>query len=334
MLDLLLDCGRHLPILHMVLTWTSPRTWVKLQRAKHAYYITLDDAFCRALAAAHPKFGASVVAACKHLTLFDVIESGLNKMEADIEWWRHGGEVAEDDTAFEDRGVIDMYTRASIQEDALRVCEDSLIAMLCGFDVNDPQKLTGLTPLMRAVEGSQLRLCRLLLARSADVNLQSVGGATALSLALDPHCTFCMTVQSCGCPHREVAHLLLQNTDTCLPTAFANVVRLALQNIAWLPTLVDFVDLKNMAIDTKVLGPDCRSGTALSIALERRIHPVEAPLRNQTEVVKLLLDMKADLCACKIYTAWWGGAATSIHEFALLNKCEEETVTLLNSRVS
>lgn len=45
-----------------------------------------------------------------------------------------------------------------------------------------------ITPLMRCAEGGRLRLCRLLLAFRADSDRASVGGATALSLALGFAC--------------------------------------------------------------------------------------------------------------------------------------------------
>jgi hypothetical protein len=184
---------------------------------------------------------------------------------------------------------------------------------------------------MRAAEESHLPLCELLLARRADANSATIGGATALSLALDPCCMRCMTMSQhrCHCPRQDIARLLLSHTSKGLPAAFAATVRLALQDTSWLPILADFVEDKGLSINTELLGPDGRRGTALSVALERRVRPVEAPPQHRSSVVASLLKLRAEAGKESCYAAWWGGAASNLLDFAALNNCDNETLCLL-----
>merc|ERR1719359_1917841 len=142
----------------------------------------------------------------------------------------------------------------------------------------------------------------------------------------------CMTMSHrpwCHCPRLGVARLLLSHTSRGLPAAFAATVRLALQDTAWLPALADFVEEKGVPINTELLGPDGRRGTALSVALERRVRPIEAPPQHRSTVVASLLELRAEADRKGCYAAWWGGATANLLEFAALNRCDEETVRLL-----
>lgn len=310
--------------------------WMRIRQAKWAYHNAINEKYLQALAAEVPSLGKDALDFETDLTFFSLVDAAL-KLRSAAKMASRDDSMISDDT---DASSDDNFVRVDAPVDSMRdshACEVAYLASLQGMDLNEAQELTGVTALMRAAEDSHLGLCRLLLARGADANRTSVGGATALSLALFPYCMHCMTSswkRWCGCPRQNVAHLLLHHTDTGLLVAFGNVVRLALQDADWLSVLVEFVEVKQMPIDVELFGPDGRRGTALSVALERRIRPVEAPLQHQAEVVSSLLEMRAEVCKRRVYTAWWGGAATTIYDFAILNNCAEETLKLLPSPMS
>lgn len=332
MLDTLLACGRHLPVLDLVLSWTPPSSWVRLRRVRRAFLFTLSEERLKELTAGQP---------LHHATLFEVVDEALKQrcLGAGLSM-RLERDDAED---MESEGDIEcelsapaVDTRRTLAAGELHVCELTLLASLRGLQVNEAQQLTGATPLMRAAEESHLHLCRLLLSRRADADSCTVGGATALSLALDPCCMRCMTMSHrswCHCPRLAVAQLLLRHTSRGLATAFAATVRLALQDSAWIPALAAFVEEKGMPINTELLGPDSRWGTPISVALERRVRPVEAPPMHRRAVVASLLELRADI-GKRSYAAWWGGAASNLLDFASLNRCDEETVQLLTAAVA
>lgn len=325
MLDELLECGRHLPVLAMVLAWAPPSSWLRLRRARQAFREALSEERLKELAAGLPLPATA--------SLLDAVEKALKERSlsgALAAREGRGGENEDLDSGSESEphGT----GRLSSAAGELHVCELAFLASLHGLDTNEAQQLTGVTPLMRAAEESHLGLCQLLLARRADANSITVGGATALSLSLDPCCMHCMTMSRhpwCTCPRLGVARLLLRHTSRGLPAAFAATVRLALQDTAWLPALVDFTDEKCLPINTELLGPDGRRGTALSVALERRVRPVEAPPLHRSAVVDSLLQLGADPNKQHCYTAWWGGAATNLVDFATLNRCDEDTLRIL-----
>lgn len=335
MLDALLDCGQHLPILTIVLGWVPPATWLRLQRTRRAFLAALCEDRLKELAHVqslnHTSFFEAVDEALKdhpNIDVFPLLEcTGSESIAPELLLDSNVDSAHVVEMPCPHRGDMPSETRT------IRVCEVALIASLTGFDINESQDLTSVTPLMRAAEESDLQLCQLLLTRRADANACTIGGATPLSLALDPCCMHCMTQsrRGCQCPRLAVARLLLSWTSTGLPEAFAATVRLALQDAAWLPVIADFVGAKNLPINTELLGPDGRLGTALSVALERRVRPIEAPPRHRSAVVAALLALRAEVDRRSSYSAWWGGEAGNLLDFAALNQCDLETVELLRA---
>jgi hypothetical protein len=336
MLDALLECGRHLPVLAMVLSWTSPADWLRLRCTRRPFLEALSEERLKELAAGFPLPGTS---------LFDAVEAALKQRPSQSIIAREviGEDEDADDWDSEGENIAEPSSTAATSchsvppqsaEDHY-ACEVALAASLKGFDANEAQQLTGVTPLMRAAEESHFGLCQLLLTRRANADAVTVGGATALSLALDPCCVRCMTMAHgrrwCQCPRFEVARMLLSHTSRGLPAAFAATVRLALQDSAWLPALAYFVDEKGMSINMELLGPDGRRGTALSVALERRVRPVEAPPQHRSAVVASLLELRAETGGQSCYAAWWGGVASNLLEFAALNRCDVETIQLISA---
>lgn len=331
MLDALLECGRHLPVLAIVLSWTPASSWIRLRRARRGFLAALCEERLKEIAAGVPLPAA---------TFFDAVDAALKqRCLSDAETREAVDDDMEEPAEMESEGLLPERSSSSSSSSSaaakvdLQACEVALFALLQGRDINEAQQLTGVTPLMRAAEESHVQLCQLLLARGADANSCTIGGTTALSLALDPCCMRClgMSQQWCSCPRRDAARLLLSRTSKGLPAAFAATVRLALQDAAWLPVVADFVEEKGLSINTELLGPDGRRGTALSVALERRVRPIEAPPQHRSTVVASLLKMRAEPDSQISYAAWWGGAAANLLDFAALNGCDEETVGLLVS---
>jgi len=332
MLDELLEYGRHLPVLAMVLGWSSPASWVRLRRARRGFLVTLSEKRLKELAEELPLAGT---------TLLEVVDTALlhrDELRAgSIDGQQALGDVEREGEAIEIiANLSTAATGAAVIRDTaaageLHALEAAFVALLRGMNVNEAEPLTGVTPLMRAAEESHLHLCQLLLARRADADSSSVGGATALSLALDPCCMRCMTMSNwrCRCPRLRMARLLLSHTSKGLSAAFAATVRLAVQDEAWLPAVTDFVEMKSWPINTELLGPDFRRGNALSVALERRVRPVEGPPQYRNTVVASLLVLRADAGRQGSYAAWWGGTATNLLDFAAQNGCDEVTIQLL-----
>lgn len=214
-------------------------------------------------------------------------------------------------------------------------CEAAYIACLRRRDVNEAHSLTGFTALMRASEDGALRLCQLLCEQKADVDKRSVGGSTAISLALDTTCFRCFQAgrESCCCPRAAIAQLLLQES-TCgqmdLEGAFVTSVRAALQDASFVPVLEAFVKQKHMLVDAEVQTVDSRRSVALAIALERQITPAENAIVNRPHVVETLLSLKADPSREGTYTAWWGGEVhNSLLSFGMANECDPVSLELL-----
>merc|ERR1712194_65206 len=99
-------------------------------------------------------------------------------------------------------------------------------------NVVDPT--TGISTLMRAAELGYWRLCQLLIGHGADCNAESIGGATALSLAI-------YSGMSCRRPccggHLRAPRLLLRHTQKGLPEALVSATRMALQDDMYLPLI-------------------------------------------------------------------------------------------------
>mmetsp|Transcript_41741 Transcript_41741/g.134971 ORF Transcript_41741/g.134971 Transcript_41741/m.134971 type:complete len:334 (+) Transcript_41741:138-1139(+) len=305
MLDALLDCGRHLPVLCSVLAWAPAATWARLRSVRQGFREVLDSGLLLELVNAAAAAAPSPRSLCE---LFDAAASSAGREDLGGRGWRGGAVCAQIDEALSERAFS---------------------ALLRGADPNEAQELTGLTPLMRAAEGGSLRLCRLLLSLRATADLSSIGDATALSLALGTSCESCLSgaeedaPSSCSCLRPAVAALLLEHTSIGLPEAFAIAVRRALQDVAFLPVVSAFVETGRLPVDAHISGPDCRQGSALSAALERRVTPVEGPLRFREQVVARLLELGADPRRPGPYVAWWGGKpAPDIVTFAALNGCD------------
>lgn len=248
--------------------------------------------------------------------------------------------------ADKDETVHEILDRLWLDEDKLQagnedeVCEAVLLALLRGHSANQVKPLTGITPLMRASEEGQQKLCQLLLSLGADADRSSVGGSTALALALAEPCSRCMVVgrPACHCAHRAVSELLLPHTEKGLPEVLAAAVRLALQDIDYLPLMQALITKKHLPVDLAFEGPDGRLGTPISIALERQVCPVEGTLANRAAVVSTLLDLGADPCRPGPYVAWWGSSAKAggadLVTFARANSCDAVTVEVLRRAVA
>eukprot|EP00747_Dinoflagellata_sp_TGD_P087419 gnl/TRDRNA2_/TRDRNA2_163620_c3_seq1.p1 gnl/TRDRNA2_/TRDRNA2_163620_c3~~gnl/TRDRNA2_/TRDRNA2_163620_c3_seq1.p1 ORF type:complete len:333 (+),score=57.51 gnl/TRDRNA2_/TRDRNA2_163620_c3_seq1:50-1048(+) len=296
----LLDCGRHLPVLTMMLGWAPPRAWAKLCGASRSFHRALDVAVLRELAAGLGNLDG--------VELHDILDAAL------------GSALPQDGNG-----------------DEVACCEAVLVGILRGLHVNEARPATGIVPLMRAAEEGRYGLCQLLLQHRADANCLSVGGATALALALTAtgsceHSMHQLGQERCpSCSRRpKVAELLVRHTSMGLKEALGAAVRSALQDVAYLPVVRLLVQEKGMPIDTELLGPDSRVGTPLSAALERRVLPVEGPLVQRPRVVSELIALKADPSRQGPYVAWWGGDCTqSLLAFAAANECDAESIALL-----
>jgi len=213
------------------------------------------------------------------------------------------------------------------------------MTLLRGGDVDEAEALTGVTPLMRAAEEGHWHMCQLLLNRTADVDRRSIGGSNALTMAVSTVCERCHLTSdvsrssqpACRCPRLDIARLLVARAEIeDLPQAFAAATRMALQDASYLPMVAALVRDRGLPVDAALCGPDARRGTALSVALERRVTPVERFLENRTQVVSALLGLRADPTRPGPYVAWWGGAPTDdLVDFAIANRCDQETVALL-----
>merc|ERR1712187_368954 len=120
-----------------------------------------------------------------------------------------------------------------------------------------------------------------------------------------------------------------------MPEVFAMGVRLALQDPAYLSVVSAFSSEHGVDVDCEIFGSDGRIGTPLSVALERRVAPVEAPISQvaRLQVVLALLEQRANPARPGPYCAWWGGdPSAQLIAFAAANKCaDEELLTLLAS---
>eukprot|EP00929_Paragymnodinium_shiwhaense_P033700 TRINITY_DN18457_c0_g1_i1.p1 TRINITY_DN18457_c0_g1~~TRINITY_DN18457_c0_g1_i1.p1 ORF type:complete len:343 (-),score=26.95 TRINITY_DN18457_c0_g1_i1:271-1299(-) len=330
MLDSMLEFGRHLPILAVTLSFVPPSAWIRLSRSKRSFRDALSHAQMRAIA---------VSVANESLSTQGLDEDAQNSLHVAIDLrrrlqpphWMPGGLLSEDEDAFDEAVAAH---RNPIVEEAV-CCEAVFAALLLGADVNEARPVLGLTPLMRAAEESMLRLCDLLLRNGADANLKSVGGTTALGLALGGPCGRCWSSTRapwCRCPRAAVAKLLLQHTCVCLPECFASAVRMASQDLAYLPVVDAFVLNRGVPVDARISGPDCRLGTPLSVALERRVTLVEGALQHRADVVSRLLTLKADVSCAGPYASWWGSTRyDSLLCFAISNGCEARTLSLIST---
>lgn len=332
MLDALLEYGRHLPVLAMVLAWSPPASWVRLRRARRGFLVTLSEQRLKELAEELPLSGATFLEVVDTALLQrDELREAAGDSQQEKEEAETQHELTEGEAELQNSADTSSLQRAVSSALELHACEVAFAALLRGMDVNKAEPLTGVTPLMRAAEESHLQLCQLLLERRANADSSSVGGTTALSLALDPCCMRCMTMSNlrCHCRRLGLARLLLRHTSRGLPAAFAATVRLAVQDEAWLPAVTAFTEEKTLSINAELLGPDFRRGNALSVALEQRVRPVEATPKHRRTVVASLLALRADIHQRGPYAAWWGGTATNLLDFAAQNGCDESTIQLL-----
>lgn len=300
MLDRLLDCGGHLPILAMTLSWLTPGNWAGLRRVRQGFRHFLHE---------RQLLGLSASVRVPNGSLQEVVSAILRE---------------------EQRGCEGSQLRWAMAAQArpaeISLCEIAFVGLLRGLEVDQGHVTTGVTPLMLAAEEGHLQLCRLLLAHKANPNSLSIGGSTALSLALD-------TSSGRGQHSRpDVALLLLQRTTTDLADAFSSAVRLALQDLQYLPVVASFVRDCGLSANTEVLGPDSRCGTMLSVALEEAVQKLEAPLAHRPQTVQLLLNLRADPQRQGPYSAWYGGKPVNgLLEFAAANRCDPVTMKLLGA---
>lgn len=337
MLDLLLECGRHLPVLTLVLSWVSPVAWVRLRCAKLAFNKALGDEQLRALATTSARLpDVDLDVFIRGGVVFSPEEEHDNDSDDDLE--------REDDLEVFEDGYIghpiglpghssNKGCRWHKTADAAEIayCESAFLALLHGSNLHVVEPATCMSTLMRAAEMGYRRLCRLLVANGADCNVESVGGATALSLAIS---SGVVCRRQCRGGHIQAAQLLLRHTSKGLPQALVSATRMAMQDDSYLPLLAALVTSGGalIHIDAEVVGPDGRHGTALSAALERRVKPVESPLIHRPRVVATLLSLRADPGRSGPYTAWWGGAPTmGLMTFAAVNGCDLATLELLRA---
>mmetsp|Transcript_16433 Transcript_16433/g.27101 ORF Transcript_16433/g.27101 Transcript_16433/m.27101 type:complete len:332 (+) Transcript_16433:61-1056(+) len=306
MLLSLLEYGRHLPVLHMVLLWLRPISWIRLRWTRRAFRDALTDAQLQELAS-----GLKVPLE----GLFQVVEAALGFGYNSARSPEESGAAGADDSIRESAGEqeeeeeeeeVAAQERGQSRATESFACEAAFLALLRGCPVDEAQPMTGVTALMRAAEEGQLRLCSLLLSQKADADCATVGGATALSFALDGTCMHCVHLRRSRCTHIRprpaIAKSLLHHTRIGLPEAFGMAVRMALQDLEYLPVVTAFVEEQRVSINAELFGPDSRRGTALSVALERRICPVEAPIMYRPRVVAKLLELRADPTRCDAET--------------------------------
>merc|ERR1712048_15947 len=100
-----------------------------------------------------------------------------------------------------------------------------------------------------------------------------------------------------------------------------------------LSQVLAFTSEHGVDVDCAISGLDGRRGTALSVALERHVAPVEMAISPEARlcVVQALLAERADPTRPGPYCAWWGVApADSLVSFAIANGCtDRELLTLL-----
>lgn len=310
LLDGVLEFGPHLPVLDLILEWVSPRSWVQFQCLKRSFRVFLEADTLRRLAFNWPLISNSIHGVIDTTTNHSTpAYFSASPLQVSI-WQQTPTEVAQ--------------------------CEAVFIAWLRGLDVNEAQPTTGITPLMQAAEEGRWRLSCLLLACKADPNRTSIGGATALSLALSPSCSRCMTSTKpvwCSCPRPSVADVLVHRTKAGLPAALVAGVRMALQDVRYLPLVSALIQDKQLPVDMELFGPDSRRGTALSVALEQQVHPVEKPIVNRPLLVATLLELRADPARPGPYVAWCGRRSSQgLVGFAAANHCDLVTLELLHAR--
>mmetsp|Transcript_31207 Transcript_31207/g.71244 ORF Transcript_31207/g.71244 Transcript_31207/m.71244 type:complete len:305 (+) Transcript_31207:118-1032(+) len=183
-------------------------------------------------------------------------------------------------------------------------CEDPCLqaalvgTQLFGLDVNGADPVTGITALMVAAEEGHACLCRLLISRRADVNVLSRGGTNALEMCFGASttCVKCC-MPACRCASRlEVVRQVLPVTTCNLSRAWAGSVRLAVQQQAYCQVVRDFAEVHGMCVNDGITSWCGRTESLLGIALEShrcgRVDELQA--EHRVEVVKLLLDLKAD----------------------------------------
>lgn len=311
----------------MVLLWLQPLSWIRLRWTRRGFSDALTNVQLKELA-----LGLRI----PPKSLFEIVDaalgSGYSSAGGPEEPSSSGDECSRRVSALEEEAAASFATESL-------ACEAALLALLQGRPVDEAQPMTGVNALMRAAEEGQLHLCSLLLSHKADANCTTVGGATALSFALDGTCMHCVHLQRSRCTHIRprpaIAKLLLQHTQVGLSESFCMAVRMALQDLEYLPVVAAFVEERQIPINAELFGPDSRRGTALSVALERRICPVEAPIMHRPRVVAKLLELRADPTSPRSYSAWWGGqSAADIVAFAAANRCDAETLQLLTRSTS
>jgi len=296
--------------LGLMLEWVSPRSWVQFRCLKRSFRVFLEAENLQRLASNWPVISNSIHGVIDNTTHHSA-PAYFSTSPLQISIWQQ--------------------TPPEVMQ-----CEAVFIAWLRGLDVNEPQPTTGITPLMQAAEEGRWRLCCLLLACQADPNCKSIGGATALLLALSPSCSRCMTSTWpvwCSCPRPSVAHVLLHRTKAGLSAALVTGVRMALQDVRYLPLVCALIRDKQLPVDMELFGPDSRRGTALSVALEQQVHPVEKPIVNRPLLVATLLELRADPARPGPYVAWCGARSSEgLVGFAAANHCDLATLELLYAR--
>mmetsp|Transcript_4423 Transcript_4423/g.9486 ORF Transcript_4423/g.9486 Transcript_4423/m.9486 type:complete len:114 (-) Transcript_4423:93-434(-) len=109
---------------------------------------------------------------------------------------------------------------------------------------------------------------------------------------------------------------------------------MSLQDLAYLPVAIAIVKDRGLPIDVELTGPDCRQGTPLSVALEQRVRPVEAPLLYRSSVVATLLALRADPTRRGRHVSWCGtepSQGKGLLDFAVAGGCDAATLALLKS---
>jgi len=125
----------------------------------------------------------------------------------------------------------------------------------------------------------------------------------------------------------------MQHTEAGLSEALVAGVRMALQDVRYLPLVSALIQDKQLPVDMELFGPDSRRGTALSVALEHQVHPVENPIVNRPLLVATLLELRADPARPGPYVAWCGRRSSQgLVGFAAANQCDLATMELLHAR--